>query len=177
VGRLAIIRLVVLEMKRAGFSLVEMLVVLSVVVLVFGGIGYAGMRDYSRRQRVVASYRTLVSDLRYAQKQAVSGVKPAGCVGVLDGYLFETANCTGGTCVSYTIKAKCGGVLTSPVKLVDLPFQIVIVVSNVGGAGILFKSLGAGTNLTGDATITLTDNSLSPPATISVGVLKTGEIK
>lgn len=140
-----------------GYTLIEILVVLSIVGIVLG-VGYAGFREFSRRQLVASNVKTLKSDVRLATGQALAGKKPAGCLGVLQGYEFSVDENSG----SYTIEAVCSeSVGDIVVKSVLLPEGLTIGVTSP--TPILFKPLGEGTNIPsgGRVEITLTQGSIN----------------
>jgi prepilin-type N-terminal cleavage/methylation domain-containing protein len=132
-----------------AYTLIEILIALTIVGIVFV-IGYAGFRDFARRQTVISMARNIKSDLRLAQEMALSSKKPDGC-SVLDGYEFNVSNVT----QEYTISARCSGAAQAPVKTVEMPENIAITKIPAFGEPILFKVLGQGTNLPQGSLITL----------------------
>lgn len=154
----------------AAYTLIEILVALTIVGLIFG-IGYVNFRDFSRRQALAGTARSVMGDLRLAQEQALAGKKPTSVLcdtpSRLNGYNFRVNSGT-----SYQIEAACSGgnVVT---KSVTLPPDISI--STPSPNPILFKILGEGTNLSANATITLTQAGTSN--TRSITVTQGGEIK
>ena len=156
-----------------GFTLLEVLMGIAVVGIVFSGLGYASFRDFSRRQRVIAVQRTLMSDLRFAQKDSVSGKKPAGCSGVLNGYEFRQASCSGGSCSQYNINSLCSGNQSVNVKQITLPSNVTVNSVNP----FTFKALDQGTSLVTGASVTLTITDSSSGISVAVNISDTGEIK
>lgn len=121
-----------------GYTLLEILIVISITGLIFG-VGYAGFREFSRRQAVVTSTRAIKEGMRLAQQQAISGKKPEGCNATLDGYSFEIINSEG-----YVVSALCG----VEVVVKEMPIISTGVTINPSFPNpIIFKSLGAGTNI------------------------------
>ncbi len=161
------------KMERKGATLIEILVGIAVLGIVFSGLGYASFRDFTRRQSLENSYRNLLSDLRFAQKDSSAGRKPAGCVGVLNGYNFSTSNCSSGKCSRYIVAVLCSGSSPSTVKQVDLVSGITL--GSV--TSFTFKSLSQGTSLASGQVVNLvlTDSSGTISRTITVS--DTGEIK
>lgn len=67
-----------LSTPRRGFTLVEMLVSITIMLLMVGG-GIAGYIQFNDRQIAVAAGSKLQSYLRLAQTKARSGDVPSGC--------------------------------------------------------------------------------------------------
>lgn len=156
--------------NKKGYTFIEILVALTIVGLIFG-IGYVNFRDFSRRQALSGTARSVMGDLRLAQEQALAGKKPSAAFcnspNQLNGYNFRVNSST-----SYQLEANCSGgnVVT---KSVTLPTGISL--STPSPNPITFKILGQGTNLSADATITLTQPGTSN--TKQIVVTSGGEIK
>jgi prepilin-type N-terminal cleavage/methylation domain-containing protein len=157
-------------MKSKGYTLIEILVVLTVIGIIFG-IGYAAYRDFSRRQALAGAAKMVEGDIRSAQQNALSGQKPiSGCTS-LNGVSFDITSAT-----TYSINYVCGGgVLVK--NSVTLPTNITIAVSPLSGDPILFKVLGDGTNIPngGNVIITITQAGTNKTSTITIG--SGGDIK
>jgi len=156
-----------------GYTLIEILVGLSILSLLFA-IGYASYREFSRRQILIGTARTIRGDLRLAQELSLSGKKPGGC-SVLDGYNFLVVPPTG-----YEIRALCG-VTTYLEKGGSLVGQGVTL-SNLSpdltpSNTITFKTLGEGTNIPAGTSTTLTITQTTTGTTTDVVVTSGGEIK
>lgn len=152
---------------QSGFTLIEILVGLTIIGLLFG-VGYVNFRDFSRRQAIAGAAKLLQGDLRLAQQQASSGQKPddINCndPNTLTGYFFNVVSSS-----EYTIFAGCSaGYSLILSKDVTLPPGISIASTQ---NPILFKVLGAGTNIPQGSTITitLTQEATNNISTISVG--------
>lgn len=91
-------------MRSYGFTLVEMLVVVSIMGVVFGG-SIAGYNAFNQHQVLVNAGKELVSQLRQAQVDARSGIKPTGSCSRLDGYRVSS----GSNSTQYTVTAVCNG--------------------------------------------------------------------
>lgn len=146
-----------MKLKRnlKGYTLIEILVVISIVMIVFS-LGVAGFRDFSRRQSISKMAKQMTADLRSMQQYASIGQKPTGYTcHVLDGYSFYRVSST-----NYLIRANCtntpGGAVAHTVKDVTLSDNITFTSTN---QTILFKVIGQGTNLTVDNQIRLTHQS------------------
>lgn len=136
-------------MKKNAFTLIEILVTLTITGLIFA-FGYVSFRDFSRRQALLGIVRQVKGDLRFAQQAAISGDKPSDpeCSSstVLTGYNFRVVSPT-----NYTIEAVCAGATGGSVQIksVDLTSSETGIASSRNP--ILFKSLGQGTNITSGA--------------------------
>lgn len=153
----------------SGYTLIEILIAITIIGLIFS-VGYINYRQFSRKQALFSVARGVKSTLRFAQERALAGEKPseAECLsqGSLNGYdFFVDSN------VSYRIQANCTGGLVD-VKTISLPQGITI---SSSPARFTFKVIGAGTNLSSDATITLTQ--VATGNVVVITVTPGGEIK
>lgn len=160
-----------------GYTLIEILVGLAIIGLLFS-FGFVSFRDYSRRQALAGAVKEVQGDLRLAQEDALTGLKPddINCnynpvtLGgrFLNGYGFRVVSQSNPA--EYKIIASCsGGNAANPTKDVTLSSGITISVPSPNP--ILFKVLGQGTNIPGGtpATITLSLTGLTDTATITIG--------
>ena len=97
--------------KSSGFSLVELLVVIS-IICILSVVGIASYINFSRSQTVTQAARKIVQDMRLAQSLANNGQKPTveeGCVGNLSSYIFTRISDANLNCTSnyYCIFAYC----------------------------------------------------------------------
>jgi prepilin-type N-terminal cleavage/methylation domain-containing protein len=147
--------------RKSGYTLIELLVGLTIIAIVFS-IGFAGYRDFSRRQAVAGVTKSIQSDLRNAQQLALTGQKPDTCTR-LSGYTFASVSST-----SYSISANCsnGSIEVKNVNLVD---------TTLSAGSVMFKVLGQGTDLPDSLIFTVTHTSGATPGTITIGV--GGDIK
>lgn len=164
--------------KSSGYTLIEILFALTIIGLIFA-VGYVSFRDFSRRQALSGTARSLKGDLRLAQEEALTGKKPTDplkkCVDpldvakpLLDGYNFNVVNTH-----TYTIEAACTGGNVE-IKRVTLPNEMSLGTPNPNP--ILFKILGQGTNIgVIEATISITQSGTNNVAVIYV--TSAGEIK
>jgi type IV fimbrial biogenesis protein FimT len=145
--------------KQGGYTLIEILVVLSITTLMLT-IGIPGYRAFSQRQDLAGTSRQIVSDLRQAQQYALSGQKPSGitCT-VLDGYTFSRS-----TASQYQIIANCSNG-DSVIKTVNLDANVTFTASLTNTK---FKVLGQGTTLSADNTLTLTNSASGNTATVII---------
>ena len=167
-----------LQKFRSGFTLVEVLVVMTIIGIMFT-IGLVNYRDFSRRQTVVAAKRVLDGALRKTQSLAISGTKPAACGAndVLDGYVFTMTSAVG-----YTIEARCvvGAIPTDFTVDSGTVGAGVSVSPTGGGSEILFKTLAQGVVFGAGGTQLTFTVSLSQAGVVSnqlVLVTSGGQIK
>src|SRR4030067_2920560 len=94
--------------RTPGYTLIEIMVALSIISIMFG-IGYVAYREFSRRQSLSSAIRLIIGDLQLAQTQAITGTKPRDVVcdspNVLSGYNFEIIEEPD----SYKVEAVCTG--------------------------------------------------------------------
>lgn len=160
------IRLKTAQMRRKGFTLIELLVVLFVISSIFF-FGYANYRQYSQRQILLSLGRQIEGDLILARNYANSGKKPDSCSS-LDGYKFDWNSGD----ATYSIYAVCGGSQIGDAVIshtIDANYELTTTCGN-----FMFKTLGNGTNLSSDCTITLRQNELDRE--IYIKVSKSGAI-
>lgn len=133
---------------KTGFTLIEILVGLTIVTVLFG-TGFASYREFARRQILNSSYGKLGSALSLARQLALSGDKPEACPtnSVLNGYRVDFgqkkfwAECAGP-----------GGTTQARVTTIDIPSEIEILSSQ---PTILYKVLGQGTDQAAEVTVTV----------------------
>ena len=155
-------------MLKSGYTLIEILVGITIIALIFG-FGYVSFREFSRRQALAGAAKEIKGDLRLAQASALSGNKPEDCTGLLNGFGFRVESAA-----SYKIEADCGTEVYED-KTVNLPDGVSI--STPFPNPVLFKVLGQGTNIPqgGSAIITLTQAGTG--STLVVTITDGGEIK
>ncbi len=157
-------------MDEKGYTLLEILVALTIVGIIFS-VGYVGFRSFSQRQAMQAVLRGIRGDLRLAQQQALAGKKPSGAncdsPATLEGFNFSVDSPA-----VYSINAVCSGG-TIETKSVTLSSGITITAGVVNP--ILFKSVGAGTNISGSVVINLAQTGTTNAASITIS--QGGEIQ
>lgn len=96
--------------SHRGFTLIEILVVLSVLAIL-GAFGFAALVNYSRTQTLKTAARDLTTHLRVAQNKAIVQEKPVGSTGcgsnALTGYRLQFTSDT-----DYSIVAVCSQTIT-----------------------------------------------------------------
>jgi len=159
-------------MSPKGYTLVEILVALTVIGILFGA-GFVGYRDFSRRQALAGAAKIIQGDMRKAQQNALSGIKPSDpkCNDpqTLIGYYFYVEPAGSG----YNVQANCSGGQVQVGNDISLPEGITISVPTPNP--ILFQVLGLGTNISGSTTLTVTQALTGYSATITIG--SGGDIK
>lgn len=120
-----------LTWKNAGFTLVEMMVTIVILLLVTMG-GLAAYNGFNDKQKVSGAAQEFAVFLREAQKRIKSGDKPAGCgTNSLDDYRVTIQNsaspariyayCGGGTVLvdSFTLPSGLSfGLTSSPMTVI-----------------------------------------------------------
>lgn len=125
-----------------GFTLIEVLVTLSIAMLLTGG-GIAAFIRFNDRQSVQTAARQLQTVLRSAQVKARAGETPSGC-DRLTGYRVQTTASNS----QVVLSAVCtNGVITHTVS--NLPNNVI----SEGSYAITFANLYGG--VTGTTTVTL----------------------
>jgi prepilin-type N-terminal cleavage/methylation domain-containing protein len=158
--------------KKAGFTLVELLISISIVGLI-SAIGLASYIDYNRNQIVVQEAKKVVQDLRLAQSLALNNQKPEGCgQATLDGYAFRLLD-DDPEGYNYEILALCGED--------EVSYKRGAIAENLAISGpseVKFKVLRQGIEFTGGSTITVSSSSFSQSRTITIdpgGDINVGE--
>jgi prepilin-type N-terminal cleavage/methylation domain-containing protein len=159
-----------LPQNTPGYTLIEILVGLSIIGLLFG-VGYANFRSFSERQVLLNAAKSMRGDIRIAQEIALAGQKPndSKCnspSNSLNGYTFTVLSPS-----SYEIRASCsGGLASTPYKIVTMNLGATITSPMPSPNPILFKVLGQGTNIdAGQSTqITLIQTGTNNKTTITI---------
>ena len=156
------------QIPDSGYTLIEILVSLTIIGLLFG-IGYVNFRDFSRRQAIAGAAKKIQGDLNLTQQLALSGQKPddINCnpPNLLSGYNFKIIPPS-----EYVIEANCTGSSTAVIyKNVALSSDIII--SSDSLTTISFKVLGQGTNIVqgGSVVLTLTQSQTKNKFDITIG--------
>ncbi len=165
-----------------GFTYVELLVAMSVMLLLFG-VGFANYRDFQRRQQVESAARTVLSDLRLAQESALSGRKICPANEVLLNYSFQYVDQD-----TYSILEVCTPILAptiTVIKSVDLQGALfdninsTFITSADTGGVIKFLPIGKGTNINAGAQRSIILKHSSPSLssiTKTISVFSSGAI-
>lgn len=137
----------------------ELLVVISIAALI-GTVGYSSFRDFETRQKLSGAAGQVKADLALVQQKALSGEKPSGCSGILNGWKVSfSAN-------SYSFIADCGALGSAgdvAERTIKLPPGI-----TASSGSVTFKVLARGTVEGTNQTFTFTQNSTGKTATVTV---------
>lgn len=159
-------------MKSKGYTLIEILVGLTIIAILFA-IGYVNFRDFARRQAIAGAAKLLQGDIRLAQQQALSGQKPDDpkCKdpNILNGYFFDITSDT-----EYKVYASCSGGNVAPTKDVILPTGLTIT-STLNP--VLFKVLGDGTNIPQGQASFIKMTQAVTGNTISITITRGGDVQ
>lgn len=152
--------------RTSAFTLIELMI----VIMIMSGIFVTGIvryRDFQRRQALEAAARTIISELRYAQEQAIAGKKPATC-DTLRSYVFQRISST-----SYRVVARCtADIVVSTTNQTGFASQHPGI--TIGAfSEIVFNVLGKGVG--NNINITLTQANTN--ATRAISITTGGEIK
>ncbi|MFZ5845376.1 MAG: pilus assembly FimT family protein [Patescibacteria group bacterium] len=130
---------------KAGFTFIELLVVMGVILLLTSGI-IAGYNNFTDNQRLKQTALTLKTNLRFAQTKAASADKPTSGCTQLVGYAVSFTNS------SYNVQAQCSEGLVGSLTSVSLPVGISF--SPIPET-IVFRVLTRGTTSDNPVTLTL----------------------
>ena len=143
-------------MTEKGFTLIELVVVFTVVAIIFS-MGVAGYSSYNSAQTITTAQADIVSMLQKAKFSASSQVKPSGCIGTLTGYEVDICDAPS-TCTpvnSYYLKAICGN--TPTVQSGKLPQGVSFTLPLT--TQFIFPLLTGGVQQVGAKTITIINSS------------------
>lgn len=148
---------------NTGYTLIEILVTLTILSIAFS-VGYANLRDYSRKQALEGFARQFRSNIRLAQENAIAGKKPEDC-SVLDGYKVTF------TSSSYSVEPVCSPELATTPVTVSNPLEVVTSPSTNPPTNFTFKALSSGVTFSTGSTsqiITLTQSRTNNSVTITI---------
>lgn len=114
-------------MKKNGFSFIELIVVIGIMMSITGFV-VSNYNNFNGLEKLRQAGKTLRTNLRYAQTHATSGVKPASCTTAnqsLLGYSVIFTNAAGNNPARYVIRAVCSGGVTWDLPIVELPRDVV----------------------------------------------------
>lgn len=163
------IRLKIYKIRNSGFTLVELLITVFIISSMFA-FGYANYRQYSQRQAHIALARQIEGDLILARNYANSGKKTASCsTSTLNGYEFVWDGVA-----TYSIYAVCDGSPTGDAVISHTIDTTNYKLDTCSSGDFMFKTLGNGTDLSSDCTITLRQEALGRD--LHINVSKSGGI-
>lgn len=159
-------------LKNSGYTLIELLVGLSIIGLIFS-FGFVNFRDFSRRQALDSASRDVRGQLRFTQERALSGQKPddASCNSPnrLQGYNFSIV-----TNSNYVVEALCSG---GSVQIRDIALVENITISIPSTNPILFKVIGQGNNIPIGTSVVITITQIESGDTRDITISASGEIQ
>ncbi len=94
--------------KHGGFTLIELIVVIAIIILM-SGMSLAAYFRFGQRQAAMNDARNFATEMRKVQAMAKNLVYPAGCASRLERYRLK-ADCVGEGCTTMTTSAICSGV-------------------------------------------------------------------
>jgi type IV fimbrial biogenesis protein FimT len=131
---------------RRGFSLVELLIVVAILVITTTMAG-PPMVQWIQSNRVTSAANNILADVKYARSEAIRNNREvhlsAGGTNYANGWSIFTVTATGTR--ETTLKVNAG-----------LPNQNVTMSTNIDSRAIIFRSDGSMTNTAGEATVTIT---------------------
>ncbi len=134
--------------KSRGFTLIELMVVLSVTA-VLGTLGIAGFVNYNQVQTLQVSANDLATTLNVARSRALSQVKGSSCSAkILEGYTVDIS-----IPKSYTLSSRCSGV-TSNLDTKTLPQNVSFKSPDTSPTSFFFPVLSGGVQTGGNIVIT-----------------------
>ena len=126
---------------RAGFTLVEMLIAVTISIVLVG-MGVASYLQFADRLEVRQAGKEFLVTIRGVQKRSQSGEKPPTCPDKLVGWQISRVNET-----SYRVGALCGGSGLVGEEISVLPGEAKFITS---GFSVSFLGLGGGVNGAGN---------------------------
>lgn len=153
-------------MKRKGFTLVELLIVIAILLTVLS-LGVASFNSFNRRETLKQAALTLKSNMRFSQAKAISAQKPAsGCTTYLGMRMSFTSN-------TYSMQHECtpeGVIVTADCSsgsirdCVILPAGVQI---SPVPSDFTFQTVTNTVNISADRSIVLTNGTLSYTLVVS----------
>lgn len=96
-----------MRLPARGFTLIELMVAVAIGLILVGG-GLAAFRGAGAKEEIKQAGYTFQINLRLFQQKALSGEKPVGCLGDLDGYrVMVEADPDPDSLNKYKVKAEC----------------------------------------------------------------------
>lgn len=150
--KLLIYHLSLIIRKSRGFTLIELMVVLSVTA-VLGTLGIAGFITYNQIQILQSAANDLATTLNVAKSRALSQVKlGSSCSAssqILEGYNVDISIIN----KSYTLSSRCSGV-TSNLDTKTLPQNVSFKSQDTSLTSFFFPVLSGGVQVAGQIVIT-----------------------
>jgi len=141
-----------LSAYRWGFTLIELIVVISILLLISSGV-IANYNNFNENQRVKQLALTLKTNLRLAQTKALSGAKPLApfLCAQLESYTVTFSSS------QYSVQATCAAPDDGQGDIMTVSLPSGVTLSTLPLTPVLeFYVLNQGTNLSSEVTIALT---------------------
>lgn len=154
---------------RKGFTFVEILLVMSLIGLMAGGV-LINYKQTTARQTIDVASQKLRQAYTSARANALSGKKDASICGTvpLDGWIVNLN--TAAAPVTYSVYGKCGAAtFPNPAPVDSLPSGVTVTATDTQ---ILFRPLNRGTDSTAVTTVSL----VSAGGSSSFGISASGEM-
>lgn len=171
----------VFKKRSGGFTLIEIIIVISIMAIIGGG-GIAAFVSYGKSQTMSATASELINKLNLAKSRAFSQVKPSSCgsstlegyeFGLCDNIIFPSNHCqtTDPAVPNYEVVVKCGGFYYAVGTTGKLPAGYAF--ASESQPTIFFPVISGGVTTEGSITITDNNNNLSKTITVE----KNGSVK
>lgn len=147
--------------KQAGYTLIEILIVLSIIVI-FSALSLAYYREFDEQRKLDAEAKQLIDVLNLASKKSSSAdLSSNPNCSDFQGYRVKIQNTT-----TYRLQFKCG-ISYSNIQSYTLRTGL-----NLSGPNVLFEPLSAETN---SSTVTITNTVTSKCINIQINPVGTVE--
>lgn len=160
-------------MKRFGFSIIEIVIVIAIVGLLVG-VGVPAAREFNRRQTANNFHNEMIADIRNLQTSVASGER-SGCTGNFLGGEISFIQ-TAGRVSAYSLQKVCSGGTT--VVLNKVVPESVTVTTNRGTnpANVRFLPLERGTDVGLGNPFIITTAPVGASYSLSLSISQTGEV-
>ncbi|KKT40607.1 hypothetical protein A3K29_04310 [Candidatus Collierbacteria bacterium RIFOXYB2_FULL_46_14] len=150
------------SVKTTGFTLIELMIVMAMIVLMAGGSIAAYLR-FNTNQQIVNDARQLIAELSKARSSAATLQYPLGCTGLTGINVRSTVIDSNLVGLESTTLCGSGNVIGSPIQILKTSlFDVVFDITFLPGSGYL--STGA------DQTIVIKDiNNPTVTKMVTVG--------
>lgn len=159
--------------KSSGYTIIEIIISIFILVIIFS-IAQANYRQFILNKNLDAIKSQIISDVKLAQEYALSGKKPATCIG-LNGYIFTITPNSNPNLNYYRIMADCA--TDEEVKRVYLSKIAKGIIFSGSDPNILFKNLGSGTNIPAGTSRQITITQQTSGNTRIITISSGGDVK
>lgn len=154
-----------------GFSLVELLVVVTIIAIL-SGVSLVGYNRFQDRQAALVAAYQLATDLRATQQKALSGEKPSGWCAASATDQLATWRLLFNTATTYQIIGVCSTNSTTIDKTVTLPNGAI----GPNGTRVDFSALTGSTTSSGTVSFAVQRTVASGTYSFSVQVNQAGAV-